>query len=63
MIYLIVLIWLREIEDVGEDMDEMKREVEMQMRMLEVIKDVNCELLCWIDIINKYENIYICYNG
>lgn len=52
MIYLIVLIWLREIEDVGEDMDEMKREVEMQMRMLEVIKDVNCELLCWIDIIN-----------
>lgn len=29
MIYLIVLIWLREIEDVGEDMDEMKREVEM----------------------------------
>lgn len=52
MIYLIVLIWLREIEDVGEDMDEMKREVEMQMRMLEVIKDVNCEFLCWIDIIN-----------
>lgn len=52
MIYLIVLIWLREIEDVGEDMDEMKREVEMQMRMLEVIKDVNCELFCWIDIIN-----------
>lgn len=29
IIYLIVLIWLREIEDVGEDMDEMKREVEM----------------------------------
>lgn len=52
MIYLIVLIWLREIEDVGEDMDEMKREVEMQMRMLEVIKDVNYELLCWIGIIN-----------
>lgn len=52
MIYLIVLIWLREIEDVGEDMDEMKREVEMQRMMLEVIKDVNCELLYWIDIIN-----------
>lgn len=52
IIYLIVLIWLREIEDVGEDMDEMKREVEMQRMMLEVIKDVNCELLYWIDIIN-----------
>lgn len=41
MTYLIALIWLRETEDVGEDMDEMKREAETQTRMPEVTKDAN----------------------
>lgn len=63
MTYLIALIWLRETEDVGEDMDEMKREAETQTRMPEVTKDANCELLCWTDITNRYENIHIRHNG
>lgn len=46
--HLVALIWLKETEDVGEDMDEMRREAETQRRMPEVIEHANHKLYCWM---------------
>lgn len=42
--HLVALIWLRETEDVGEDMNEMRREAETQRRMPEVKEHANYKL-------------------